>query len=493
MVGVATAATAYRPKAYTATPIPSAYELHVMKRLGTGFSRATLTAVRRAGGIDAWLDRQLDPDTVAEAAIVADIDAWYSALRRTPAQKAATNDAGTKKAWQYGLDLANWTTLRRIYSTRTVLETMVDFWSNHLHISTAEDKVYTHQFDYDATIRKHALGRFEDLLVAASTHPAMSLYLDNWRSQKNAPNENQGRELLELHTVGTGAGYTEDMVKDSAVILSGWSVRWGGDHQGFYDSANHTTGPVNVLGFSHPNGSSDGRAVADAYLRHLANHPATARTLATRLALRFVSDLPSQGLIDHLAEAFLASGTDIRATLEALVAHPEFRASAGAKVSTPVDDLVATVRALGVTARRPTSKSSFGNVLNYVHGGLRLYSWPRPDGAPETNSEWTSAVRMIRSFRMHWNLAGPYYPKRDATFVAARSRIPRTRMTFDLYFDHLSRSLIGRPSTARSLQAACAATGLRPGSVITRKHALSRWMFPHVAAVLLDSPDHMTR
>ncbi len=483
----------YSPRPYAATAIPSAYELHVIKRLGTGYSRTTLTAVRAAGGIDKWIDRQLNPSTVPEAPIVAGIDSWYAALRRTPAQKIATNENNTKAAWQYGLDLANWTTLRRIYSNRTVHETMVDFWSNHLHICSSEDKVYTHQFDYDATIREHALGRFEDLLVATATHPAMSLYLDNWRSRKNAPNENQGRELLELHTVGTGAGYTEDMVKDSAKILSGYSVRWDGDYEGFYDAANHTTGPVRVLDFTHPNGSTDGRAVAVAYLRYLAHHPATARTVATRLALRFVSDLPSQALVNHLAGVFLSSGTDIRATLKALIAHPEFRARPGAKVTTPVDDIVATAKALGVVARRPTSASSFANHLNYAHGGLRLYTWPRPDGAPETNTEWTSAVRMLRSFRMHWNLAGGYYPKTDATYYPARYRIPLSRIRFDQYFDHLSRCLLGRGSTARSLEAACLATGLTPATVITNRHALGTWMFPHVAAVLLDSPEHMTR
>lgn len=488
-----TTTTSYRPHPYTATAIPSAYELHVIKRLGTGYSPATLAAVRRAGGIDRWLDQQLDPSSVPEAPIVASIDSWFSVLRRTPAQKVATNNDNTKQAWQYGLDLANWTVLRRIYTNRPVHETMVDFWSNHLHICSGEDKVYTHQFSYDATIRKHALGRFEDLLVATATHPAMSLYLDNWRSQRNAPNENQGRELLELHTVGTGAGYTEDMVKDSAVILSGYSVRWGSDYEGFYDSANHTVRPVKVLDFTHPNDSADGRAVAEAYLRYLANHPATARTVATRLAIRFVSDLPSQALIGHLAQVFLSSGTDILATLKALVGHPEFRASAGAKVSTPVDDMIATIRALGSVATRPTSSSAFANHLNYLHGGLRLYTWPRPDGAPETNPEWTSAVRMLRSFRMHWNLAGGYYPKQDVKHVPARNRIPAARMTFDSYLDHVSRSLLGRGSTARSLQAACLATGLTPGSVITPAHALGTWMFPHVAAVLLDSPEHMTR
>jgi uncharacterized protein (DUF1800 family) len=485
----------YTPRAYSATAIPSAYELHVMKRLGTGYSRATLSAVRRAGGIDQWIEQQLEPASVPEAAIVAGIDSWFPDLRRTPAQKAATNTSGSKYAWQYGLDLQNWSVLRRIYSTRAIHETMVDFWSNHLHISTSEDRVYTHQFTYDATIRQHALGRFEDLLLATATHPAMSLYLDNWRSKKNAPNENQGRELLELHTVGTGAGYTEDMVKASAVLLSGYSVRWDDTFEGFYDSANHTTGPVQVLDFSHANAAADGRPAAEAYLRYLANHPATARTVATRLAIRFVSDLPSQELIAHLAEVFRSSGTDIKATLKALIAHPEFRSSVGAKVSTPVDDLVATAKTLGPVARRPTggASSSFATALNYAHGGPRLYSWPRPDGAPETNPEWSSAVRMLRSFRMHWQLAGGYYPKGDVTYVAARYRIPLTRMRFDLYFDHLSRSLLGRRSTAKSLEAACVATGLTPATVITRRHAVATWMFPHVAAVLLDSPEHMTR
>ena len=252
---------------------------------------------------------------------------------------------------------------------------------------------------------------------------------------------------------------------------------------------------MTVLGFSHPNSAADGRPAAEAYLRYLANHPATAQVVATRLAVRFVNDLPSQKLVDHLAQTFLASGTDIRTTLRALVAHPEFRASAGAKVSTPVDDMIATIKALSVVARKPTTgaSSQFALAMNYAHGGQRLFSWPRPDGAPETNSEWTSAVRMLRSFRMHWQLAGGSYPRGGVSYVPARNRIPRSSITFDLYFDHLSRSLLGRKSTARSLEAACVATGLTPRTVITRKHNLAGWLFPHVAAVLLDSPEHMTR
>ena len=492
---VRTASSAYVPRAYTATSIPSAYELHVMKRLGCGYSRGTLAAVRRAGSIDAWLEHQLNPSSVPENAIVGQVNSWFPALRRTAAQKSASSKSGSKYAWQYGLDLANWNVLLRIYSARTVQETMVDFWSNHLHISTADDKVFVHHYGYNQLLRSHALGRFEDLLVAASTHPAMSLYLDNFRSTKDAPNENQGRELLELHTVGAAAGYTEDMVKDSAKLLSGYSVHWTGDLEPFYDTANHTTGPVTVLGFSHPNSSSDGRAAAVAYLRYLANHPATARNVAQRMAVRFVSDQPSQALVSHLAQVFLDSGTDIRATLRALISHPEFRASAGAKMSTPVDDFVATARVLGVTARRPVhgASTSFATAVNYAHGGPRLFSWPRPDGTPETNSEWTSGVRMLRSYRFHWQLSAGSYPRVDVGFVPARYRIPRTRMYFDVYFDHLSRLLLGRRSTARSLEAACVATGLTPRTVISRTHAVATWMYPHLTSVLLDSPDHMTR
>ena len=169
---------------------------------------------------------------------------------------------------------------------------MVDFWSNHLHISTSDDKVYTHHYGYNQLLRQHALGRFEDLLVAASTHPAMSLYLDNFRSTRNAPNENQGRELLELHTVGSESGYTEDMVKDSAKLLSGFTLNWGGDCQPVYDHGAHTTGPVTVLGFTHPNASADGRYAAEC-LPALPGHPPGDRAQRRAAAGREVRQRPA--------------------------------------------------------------------------------------------------------------------------------------------------------------------------------------------------------
>src|SRR4029077_16631596 len=124
--------------------------------------------------------------------------------------------------------------------------------------------------------------------------------------------------------VGRDAGYTEDMVKASAKILSGYTVDWGTGKtfNALYDPNKHTTGAVSVLGFSHANTATDGQAVTVAYLKYLAHHPATARRIATKLATYFVSDSPSDGLVDSLAGVYTSSGTDISAVLTALARHP---------------------------------------------------------------------------------------------------------------------------------------------------------------------------
>ena len=120
--------------------------------------------------------------------------------------------AGTRGQGDVASDLANHAVLRRVYTRRPVFEQMVDFCSNHLHINSRHPRAFTQRPAYDAVVRKHALGRFEDLLVEASLHPAMLIYLHNWKSVRGRPNENHGREFLELHTVGLGARYTEAMV-----------------------------------------------------------------------------------------------------------------------------------------------------------------------------------------------------------------------------------------------------------------------------------------
>ncbi len=491
---VALRAPSYQVNPYRGTAIPTRAELHLMNRLGVGYSRATFLQLRRAGGAEAWLRQQMRPGTVAESDKAKALADWFPDLRDSPARKWEKHVSKTRPAWEHARILGNHTMMRRMYSNRVLLETMVDFWSNHLHVKVNADLAWVQRTGYDAVIRKHALGRFDDMLVAATLHPAMLLFLDNWRSVKDAPNENHGRELLELHTVGRTSGYTEEMVKDSAKILSGYTVDVYASWNGYYDSRKHTTGPVQVLGFSAANGSADGSALARDYLRYLAHHPATARTIARKLAVRFVSDAPSDALVDELAGVFRRSGTDIKKTLAALVAHREFKASRGRKVRTPIDDMVHTVRVLGVSAQKPSGREgSFADAISWLHQGDLLYSWPRPDGPPDLNASWASASRMLGSFRMHWHLAGGYWPDVDVTYRRTTSWLPQRRIRFDQYVDHLCRMIHGKGSTSLLLKAAVQAVDVRPGEIVTKDHAVATWRFNRLVCVLLDSPEHMTR
>ena len=489
----AVAGTTYRVRPFRKTRIPTRQQLHMMNRMGCGYSRDTWRQMRNAGGATGWFHQQLNHTRVPESSKAAQLLDWFPDLGDSPTRRWSRQKLGTKKNWEYALDLANYSMLRRMYSNRQVFENMVEFWSNHLHVPADVDLAWVHRFSYDQVIRTHALGRFDEMLEAASLHPAMLLYLDNWRSERNAPNENQGRELLELHTVGRTSGYTEQMVKDSATILSGYTVHAFTTWDGYYDAGRHTTGKVQVLGFTAANGSSDGREVTKDYLRYLAHHPATARTIARKLALRFVSDSPSNELVDHLARVFRESGTDIKATLRALVAHKEFTRSVGQKVRNPVEDLVATVRVLDVDAQRPTGEAAFARTISWLHGGMILYQWPRPDGPPDRNTAWASATRMLGSFRMHWNLAGGWYPNENVAYRRPASWLPQRRIRFDQYVDHLCRMIHGRRSTPRLLQAAVQAVDCRPGEIITRDHAVAGWLFVRLLGVLLDSPQHMSR
>ena len=484
----------FEPGSYDATPVPTLRERHMLSRMGCGWSPAAYADLLAAGDELAWFEQQLAPESVPESVLATRVPDWFPRLNDSPALMMSNFMNKTYGLWDYGNDLGNLAMLRRIYSRRSVLENMVEFWSNHLHVPCRTTPEFAQRVQYDATIRSHALGRFDDLLVAASLHPAMLLYLDNWKSVRNAPNENQGREVLELHTVGR-ENYTEPMVKDSARLLSGWTVRTS-DWTAYYDPSKHTTGAVSLLGFSDANATND-PGLAERYLRYLAHHPFTARQIASKLAVRFVSDTPSPSLVDSLAQTYLDSGTDIRATLRALVSSDEFWASVDQKVRTPLDDTVATCRVLGVTVQAPSRADSFANRVMGIANTVLVYSWPRPDGPPDSARSWATTTRILNSLRMHWGLAGGSYPRNQVQYRTPLQHLPTPYpaggLAFRLVVDHLSRTLLGRVSTSRLLQAACIGCDIAPDEVITPGHALIGWKFPRLLAVLLDSPAHLTR
>ena len=474
----------------------------MLERMGCGYTRADLRRLRRAGGPVAWFAAQLRPAILAEDATARQVDSWFPDLGKSHLAIWDDDHTDRKPAWIYGRDLANRSLLLRIHSRRSVLENMVDLWSNHLHVSAEHFPAFVHRPSYDTLIRKHALGRFETLLTEATLHPAMLLYLDNWLSQRGHPNENHGRELLELHTVGRGAGYTEAMVKDSARILSGYTVRsgWGeatAPWTPYYEPRQHDVGRVQVLGFGHANADSDGRDVTRAYLSYLARHPSTARRIATKLCLRFVSDDPPPALVDRLATVYLRSGTDISATLRALVRSKAFWASAGEKATTPADDVVATARALRVRALAPTrgedAEDCYANALVWTLGSTLPLHWPRPDGPPDDAVSWGSATRMLNSWQMHWNMAGGWWPSKQVVHRRPDAWLPRRALRFEQLVDHLSRELLGRPSTPALRRAAVVATDTGLRERVTRDHPVVRWQMPRLLLLILDSPDHMTR
>ena len=484
--------TTFRAAAYDATPVPTARELHMLSRMGCGFSTASFRQLRRAGDEMAWFEKQLDHLSVPENRRAEAIPSWFPRLQETGADIWRNDRSEVQKNWEYARDLSNYSLLRRIYSNRTVFESMVEFWSNHFHVEAGTFPGFTQRPAYDATIREHALGTFAELLVAVTLHPAMLMYLDNYKSVRNAPNENHGRELLELHTVGRDAGYTEAMVKASAVLLSGHTVRpdvW----TAYYDPNRHTTGEVEVLGFRRRNAATDDAGLAAEYLHHLAHHPATAHRIARKLAIRFASDEPSEALVTRIADAYLANGTDIKATLRALVTSEEFWASAGQKVRTPIDDVVATCRVLRVAAQAPVSTGSFAHELSWAIGSTLCYQWPRPDGPPDRAAVWASTTRMLNSWRLHWGMAGGWWPNGEARYRRPRAFLPAAGIRFDELVDHLSRVMLGRVSTDQLLQAACEGCDIAPGEAITRTHPAMSWKFYRLVAVLLDSPAHMYR
>jgi hypothetical protein len=478
------------------TDLPSPAALHLASRFSYGMTPALHEEMESQGGHAAWFAAQLQPSSIADP-LGDDLQSWWTSIDLDAGTIWQRDQNGTEAAWVAGANYQRWCLLRRIYSKRQVLEAVTEFFESHLHVPVQDDGVFGFRSAYGKLIRSHALGRFDQMLVAAITHPAMGISLDNASSTKKAPNENLGRELLELHTVGRG-NYTEDDVKNSARILTGYRVDLWKTWNAWYDTASHWTGPVTVMGFSHPNSAPDGRAVAESYLSYLAHHPGTARRLARKLATRFVSDSPSEALVQHLADVYLANDTAIVPVIQALVAHPEFAGAIGAKVRTPTDDVVATYRALDVTVQRPVNGDSTANAMLWQTEsiGQTPFEWARPDGPPETGAAWSAASRILASFESHYSMCGGWWPKKDAVYHPVKSWVPLNdsqSMRFDALVDHLARRLLSRPASSRVTRACCLATGLAADTKITTDHQLVKWGMPVLLTTLLDSPEHMSR
>jgi uncharacterized protein (DUF1800 family) len=350
-----------------------------------------------------------------------------AAKTRTPEVMAAQ-----RKARQVIEDLSDQKILRAAFSDRQLEEVMVDFWFNHFNVFAGKGmtQVYLTEYERDI-IRPRVFGKFRDLLGATAKSPAMLFYLDNWQSADPAAqdrmmdvgrrrrarfgfmappqiqnaqrprrglNENYGRELMELHTLGVDGGYTQDDVINVARAFTGWTIdvpRQGGGFR--FEPRLHDPDEKLVLG--HRIKAGGGQSDGDKVLDILAASPATARFISTKLARRFVSDTPPPALVDRAAKRFRETDGDIREVVRTILTSPEFFAPDAyrAKVKTPFEFVVSAVRASGTEVDDATPLAQAVRQL-----GMPLYMCQPPTGYADRADAWVNTGALLN--RMNFAL-----------------------------------------------------------------------------------------
>jgi uncharacterized protein (DUF1800 family) len=455
--------------------------VHLVNRITFGRTPDEL-AHARALGYAGFIAEQLQPEAIDDSELEASLRQLFPTLTKSNAQLLTLDKPPVV------LDLKSATLLRAIASRRQLFEMMVDFWSNHFNVYHLDNKVAWYKtVDDREVIRKHAFGRFRDLLGASAKSPAMLDYLNNATNTKTGPNENYGREVMELHTLGVDAGYTQDDVEQVARCFTGWTIggRKGGRTGEFYfRAADHDDGPRTVLGHVLPAGLGvdHGERVLDI----LAAHPATATKIATQLCVRFVSDAPPASVVAAVARTFTATGGDIRETMRTLLLSPEFRAAADQKFKRPLELLASAVRTLA-SQLGPASNKPLLNVLRNM--GQLPFDWHPPNGYPDAAGAWANTNGLLTGWNLGLALGGNHLTdlKTDLGALAAGTPGWPQPMAGDLT-DHLTARLLSRSldPADRTKIATYAAAGKSPQTRLTAAQAQAK--LPGLVALILDSP-----
>ncbi len=411
---------------------------HVLNRLTFGPRPGDVDHVREAG-LAAWIDQQLHPGRIDD----------HAAEARLPKLQEPPDSLDPKELRRFARrqieTLASDKILRATYSDRQLQEVLVDFWFNHFNVYAAKGRTAEYLAAYDLdVIRPNVFGHFRDLLGADAKSPAMLFYLDNWlnaapngdrgsgiRDQKRArrrrvslipdprslipdplnakpskkrgPNENYGRELLELHTLGVDGGYTQKDVVEVARAFTGWTIDRDGSFR--FMPALHDSGTKVVLGHTIKSGGGidDGEKVLDI----VASHPSTARHIAYQLAQRLVADEPPPALVDRAAARFRETDGDLREVVRTIVTSPEFLAPdvRGSKFKTPLELVISALRTTGAGV---TDATPLVAVLQQL--GEPLYLCQPPTGYHDTADAWVSAGGLVTRMNFATRLASGNMP-----------------------------------------------------------------------------------
>lgn len=351
----------------------------------------------------------------------------------------------SKKPQRVVEELAMSKVTRAIYSERQLQQVMDDFWFNHFNVfaGKGDDKWYLTSYERDV-IQPHTLGKFKDLVTATAESPSMLFYLDNYLSAdprapqrqameramrqqrqnvrmgrpfpprppanpQQAPNkknerglnENYGRELMELHTLGVDGGYTQKDVTEVARCFTGWTIDKPRENANFkFDEKVHDPDPKVVLGKKiRAGGMKDGEQV----IEMLSRHPSTAKFISTKLARRFVSDTPPPALVKRMAQTFQSSDGDIKAVMHTMIYSPEFwsRETYRAKIKTPYELVISAVRALGTDVDTPMPLVQWVGRI-----GEPLYQCQPPTGYADKADAWVNTGALLNRLNFSLTLAG---------------------------------------------------------------------------------------
>ncbi len=368
---------------------------HLLSRATYGPRPGDLDVVRTAGR-DAWIEEQLHPEGIADPALRWRLLDCEMAFEPPDALRSVARRVVERHIVRAAL-------LRAVHAKRQLHEVMVGFWTDHFSIDVGKRGCLVHKpLDDQHVLRRHALGRFRDLVRASATSPAMLTYLDGRenrrRSPDERPNENYARELLELHTLGVhGAPYSQDDVMEAARCLTGWTVETGAwrlfaRKEGVFRKTWHDDGAKTVLGRRIAAGG--GARDLDALVDVVCAHPSTARHVAWKLCRRFVSDAPPRDLVASTARVFERTDGDVRALLRHVLTSAAFGASVGLKVKRPFRFVVSALRALGAESR-----AGHAEIDSLTRMGHLPHHYPTPDGYPEEPGPWMGTLLW------RWNFA----------------------------------------------------------------------------------------
>ncbi|NNE74224.1 MAG: DUF1800 family protein, partial [Acidimicrobiales bacterium] len=458
----------------------------IAARASFGATPQLLTTIESMG-IEAWVDQQLNPTSIDDSESEGRFSGYNLMTTGTYPQVWDNEEQAAGQLY--------WATVARaVSSKRQLQEVMVQFWREHFSMISGE---LGHYVFHDRFIRQHALGRFQDLLVASGQNAGILEYLNNNTSDADAPggvNENYGRELLELHSLGivnNQQDYTELDVQAAARVMSGFSTRW---REGYtYKQWLHYDGPISAFGGawstpgrSGPGGEADGLS----FLRYLAKHPSTARHIAYKLVAYFVNENPPPDLVESARQIFVATKTEIAPTVRHILLSPQFAASRGVKVKRGFEWAMSLFRSTKATIQlggewHGWDDETMAGVLE--RAGQQLYGWALPDGYPVANAHWASTNFLFNRWDMTTWIS---QQTSGAIRVDAASLLPTASVDADKYIRFAARNLVGRQITQAEVDAALGYLGVAPTA------NLSRSSIPNPAefvAVLLMGPTFQLR